>query len=78
MVTFGTARAIGQAIVFTIALAVGAIPEGLPASVTIVLAIGVQRMARRRAIIPRVPAVESLNAPRLSVRTSRELSRGAK
>jgi Ca2+-transporting ATPase len=64
VVAVGTLRGIpfGQIAMIGISQVVGMVPEGLPVAITIALAVGVQRMARRRAVIRRLAAVETLGS----------------
>ncbi|MBQ9848865.1 MAG: cation-translocating P-type ATPase [Clostridia bacterium] len=55
----------GEMFMTSVSLSVAAIPEGLPAIVTVVLSAGVQTMARRRAVVRRLPAVETLGCAQI-------------
>jgi magnesium-transporting ATPase (P-type) len=64
VMAIGLARGLplGQVLMVGISQLVGMIPEGLPVAMTIALAVGVQRMARRRAVVRRLAAVETLGS----------------
>ncbi|WP_224248441.1 cation-translocating P-type ATPase [Hyalangium gracile] len=64
VVTIGTLRGVpfGQIAMVGISQVVGMVPEGLPVAITIALAVGVQRMAKRRSVVRRLAAVETLGS----------------